>query len=30
MLRDEDQLIFEWALRAGLLPNDYINLEIRG
>jgi hypothetical protein len=23
MLRDEDQLIFEWAVRTGLLPERY-------
>jgi hypothetical protein len=23
MLMDEDQLIFEWALQAGLLPEEY-------
>ena len=28
MLRDEDQLIFEWALRAGLLPKDYVGPDI--
>jgi hypothetical protein len=24
MLVDDDQLIFEWALRAGLLPEEYL------
>jgi hypothetical protein len=27
MLVDEDQLIFEWALRARLLPEEYTGLD---
>jgi hypothetical protein len=27
MLMDEDQLIFEWALRARLLPEEYTGLD---
>jgi hypothetical protein len=30
MLKDEDQLIFEWALRKGLLPNGFNSSEGSG
>jgi hypothetical protein len=30
MLTDEDQLIFEWALQAGLLPEEYTGSDSSG